>query len=133
MIYFVFIITVVFLIIFLIFFEIFQDKIRISAPLEKYPYLRKKYYLTLAESNLFKTLREAVNDDFYIFPRNRKSVDFVIIGKEYLDPLLAIELDDSSHMFEAGIPLLRINFRNSDNIHELRTLIYGKILNGNRG
>ena len=69
----------------------------------------------------------------------QKSVDFVIVEKNYLNPLLAIELDDSSHnrkdrikrdnfiekaLKDAGLPLLRIKRKQSYNVHEISSLIY---------
>lgn len=65
---------------------------------------------------------------------NRKSVDFVLCDKTYLSPKLAIELDDKSHerpdrqerdreveriLREAGVPLLRLENRDSFNPDEL--------------
>ncbi|PKN02688.1 hypothetical protein CVU76_01460 [Candidatus Dojkabacteria bacterium HGW-Dojkabacteria-1] len=85
-----------------------------------YQYTRKKYLLTKAESDLFKTLNQLLDNRYYIFPQihldsildnkvigqdwkgalshiQRKSIDYVICDKVYLSPLLAIELDDISH------------------------------------
>lgn len=65
---------------------------------------------------------------------NRKSVDFVLCDKAYLSPKLAIELDDKSHerpdrqerdreveriLKEAGVPLLRIENRDTFNAADL--------------
>jgi hypothetical protein len=102
--------------------------------------------MTKAENNFFEILNEIVGHDYYIFPQvhlssildgdiwgqswkgalstiDRKSVDYVICNKGYRTPVLAIELDDSSHDSEnrqqrdanvehmlekAGMPLLRL-------------------------
>lgn len=136
----------------------------------EFPYLKKKYFLTNAEREFFKILEEAIEDEYYIFPQvhlsnilfvknsrgyykylnkiNRKSVDFVILEKNSVSPLLAIELDDSSHDLEerkkrdnfvekvlegTGIPLLRIRARKSygasrnQNVQELKILIQNTV------
>ena len=128
---------------------------------EKYPYYRKKYLLTEAESSFFRVLEQATENKYYIFPQIRisnllyvkgnkndlfryqskikyKSVDFVLTNKNYLNPLLAIELDDSSHNYnkrikrdnfvknafeDAGLPLLRIRCSRSYDINNLKNQI----------
>jgi len=131
----------------------------------KLPYLKKKYFLTAAEREFFNVLERAIENKYYIFPQvhldkllfvkkgdqdyikylnkiNRKSVDFVVVEKNYLNPLLAIELDDSSHGFEkrmkrdafveralkdAGIPLLRLKTKRSYGVSEIASFIYNAI------
>jgi len=130
----------------------------------KPPYFKKKYFLSNAEREFFNVLEEAVTNKYYIFPQvhlsnllfikkgeecykylnkiNRKSVDFVILEKNYLTPLLAIELDDSSHDSEsrmerddfvervlknAEIPLIRIRAKKIYNVSEISSLIYNSI------
>lgn len=86
----------------------------------KYLYRRKQFFMTRAEHEFYKTLLEAVGQDYFVFAQvhlptildhtvrgqnwhaalahiNRKSVDFVICDKAYISPKLAIELDDRSH------------------------------------
>ena len=88
-----------------------------------YNYFRKDYFMSRAERDFFNILIEVVGSDYYIFPQvhlsailnhkvkgqnwkaafkhiNGKSVDFVICDKTNLKPLVAIELDDSSHNAE---------------------------------
>ena len=114
-------------------------------------YGRKNFIMTRAEHECFNVLIEGLGNEYYIFPQihldaivypkaghrnrlyalrhiNQKSVDFVICDKAYLRPLLAIELDDSTHdqpdrvardviveaiLKNAGIPFYRI--KNSSN------------------
>lgn len=111
-------------------------------------YKKKDSVLTEAERVFFATLREAIGDRYDIFPQvslleilslpdglNRrahysalnkiqaKHIDFLLCEKETTRPLVAIELDDSSHnrvdriardnflneaFASAGLPLLHI-------------------------
>lgn len=104
------------------------------------------YFMTKAEHDCFDALTKAVGDKYIIFAQvhlptivdnkvigqnwlhafrhiNQKSVDFVLCDKTYISPVLAIELDDSTHELQerqerdseverilkgAGVPLLRI-------------------------
>jgi len=135
---------------------------------ERLPYFGKKYLLTTAESSFFRILEKATENKYYIFPQIRisnllyvkadksdyfryqskikyKSVDFVLTDKNYLNPLLAIELDDSTHnrtdrmdrddfvddaFKDAGFPLLRVRNSVSYDIQKLKAqieeLIIGK-------
>lgn len=84
------------------------------------PYERKRYLLTIPEKSFFDLLSGAVSDDIYICPQvcfggvlnvtatareyqshwNRvqaKRIDFLLCDKRTLTPLVAVELDDSSH------------------------------------
>lgn len=119
----------------------------ISVPkIEKEPYKKKDYFFTRAERSFYEVLRLVVRDmevhvfakvrmaDLVYIPKGTKSwqtywnrirskhVDFVICDKAKIQPLLVIELDDSSHAKEsrvkrdqfvdqayqdAGLPLLR--------------------------
>lgn len=110
------------------------------------PYYKKKYLLTKAEKNFYNVLEKAICDeDFYICPKVRladiiyisgtknrqkyfnkiqsKHIDFLLCSKQYLNPVLAIELDDSSHnrtdridrdrfvdnaLKSAGLPIFRV-------------------------
>jgi very-short-patch-repair endonuclease len=112
----------------------------------KYSYRKKDFLISRAEHELMDLLDKAFGNIYYIFPQvhlpsllnhkvvgqnwhgafrhiDEKSVDFVICDKQYIKPLLAIELDDKSHEQEermardveveeilknAGLPLLRV-------------------------
>ncbi len=150
-----------FIIIIIIFFTVVFLSGKKSEIEKKLPYIRKDYILTKAEVEFFKVLKESLEDKYYIFPQvnlsdllfvktrkeeyykyrnkiDRKSVDFVLAEKENLKPLLAIELDDSSHNYgkrkerdsfvekafkDAGLSLLRINYRRNYNIQEISDAI----------
>jgi very-short-patch-repair endonuclease len=81
-------------------------------------YSKKSSLITQAEKDFFQVLRVAVGDKYEIFPQvnldkfllasgqykkrdfhrmNQYSVDFIVCEKVSLTPLLAIELNDSSH------------------------------------
>lgn len=134
-------------------------------PLHEYRYLRKDSIMTEFEREFFKVLFGAIDNQYYVFPQvhldaiisykiggksrfgafrhiNEKSVDFVICDKEQLRPLLAIELDDSSHnredrrkrdeeveriLNEAGMPLLRINHNGRYDVEEIKQLVFEKL------
>jgi len=122
-------------------------QIRLTLPLSKeYDYVRKKFFMSAPEHELFDLLYHAVGSKYRIFAQvhlptiidhkitgqdwrgafrhiDEKSVDFVLCDKNYIAPLLAIELDDSSHeredrrerdsiieniLSQAGLPLLRV-------------------------
>lgn len=118
---------------------------------EKLPYERKKYLLTKTEVDFLNFLEKAVAGQYVIVPQvrlidlfylkgagrnymsyrgkiDRKSVDFVLLERENMSPVLAIELDDHSHdrekrkerdefvnrVFEtAGLPLVRFKVHSS--------------------
>jgi len=136
-----------------------------SAPpgdsLEALPYRRKDYLLSKAERSFFGVLRQAVGDEYLIFAKVRladlvwipkatqsrqkhlnrvtpRHIDFVLCDHDAIRPLLAIELDDSSHarsdrrsrdafveaaLAAAGLPLLRIPARAAYNVAELKAQI----------
>lgn len=89
-------------------------------PLLKYNYKIKKSIMTTAEENFYKKLTSALHDNYIIIPQahlsmifdhtvygqnwrgafsviNGKSIDFLIIDRGTFQPLIGIELDDSSH------------------------------------
>ena len=149
------------LVIFLITKKYWRGKGKEKKEREKYPYFKKNYLLTRAESSFFRILEQATENKYYIFPQIRisnllyvkankrdffyfqskikyKSVDFVLTDKDYLNPLLAIELDDSTHnrndrterddfvenaFKDAGLPLLRIKCSHSYDINNLKAQI----------
>lgn len=134
-------------------------------PRTSFRYYRKQFLLTRAERDFFLVLREALGDSYLIVPQahlsvfidnkvvgqswqaalrhiNQKSVDFLVCDTVYLNPLLAIELDDSSHEFperrerdheverilrEADMPLLRIRNRLSYDVDEVRQRVKEKM------
>jgi len=105
--------SVVLVIVFTAFF-----KAKISRP----PYLKRESFLTPAEKDFFHVLSAVVGSDYLLFSKTRmsdllylpkmsnrdyyryqnkiqsKHVDFLLCDKENTKPLLAIELDDSSHL-----------------------------------
>ncbi|HWB21092.1 MAG TPA: DUF2726 domain-containing protein [Phycisphaerales bacterium] len=104
-------------------FHLFQKTPRQTAeePIHatKLAYRRKDYLFTKAERSFFGVLQLAVGNDFLIFSKVRladvldspsgalwrahfnriasKHVDFLICDRDFVRPLLAIELDDSTH------------------------------------
>ncbi len=106
----------------LIIFKIFSEKLG-STNISKeghFPYIKRKYLLTLKEREFFAFLQELYGQEFYVFPQIhiasllyvkngerkwqtyfnkiiRKSVDFVFFDKQDMGPVVAIELDDRTH------------------------------------
>lgn len=111
-------------------------------------YFRRPRLLSAAELQFFHTLAAVVGDDFWVLAKVRvadlidvrglhgrewwaafsgvsqKHVDFLLASRKHLEVLLAIELDDRSHLigarqkrddlvnavfFQAGIPLIRFS------------------------
>lgn len=129
------------------------------------PYQRKDYLLTKAERSFFGVLQNAVGNRYLIFAKVRladlvflpsgtekrqshfnriqsKHVDFVLCDHDIVRPLLAIELDDSSHnrtdrqdrdafvdsaLSAAGLPILHVSARASYNVQELANAIQQKL------
>lgn len=129
------------------------------------PYECKPYLLTLAERHFLDALREVVRDDIHICPQvafgavlkvtaagwdyfrywnkvKAKRIDFLLCDRRTLTPLVAVELDDSSHDLpkrserddfvdracdSAGLAILRFRVRNHYDLHELRRAIYSAI------
>jgi hypothetical protein len=114
---------------------------------EDLPYVLKGCLMSKAERSFFGVLEQVTDSSkYYIFPQvslnnlvtvekgtgsyqtyhnkvDRKSVDFVLFEKSTISPVLAIELDDSSHdredrqerdafvdrvLAKAGLPLLHV-------------------------
>ncbi len=122
-------------------------------------YRRKDYFFTISERKFFVVLQNVINGKFIIFSKVRitdlleapkslgnpsfyqhfnkiksKHVDFVICDKERMIPLLAIELDGSSHsrpdrikrdefvdqaFKSAGLPIMHIRNSASYNKEDL--------------
>src|SRR5664280_538486 len=114
---------------------------------EDLPYVLKRYLMSKAERSFFGVLEQVTDSPkYYIFPQlslsklvtvekgtgsyqtyhnkvDRKSVDFVLFERNAISPVLAIELDDSSHdredrqerdafvdgvLAKVGLPLLHV-------------------------
>ncbi len=128
---------------------------------KKLPYFARERLVTKSELRFFRALRKAVQDDWEIFAMVRiadllrveknaknkrawinkilaKHIDFVLCERDSLQPLLCIELDDSSHQrperierdkfvdaaFDAAkLPLIRIPVSDTYPLSELRNVI----------
>ena len=114
---------------------------------EVLPYALERYLMSKAERSFFGVLEQVTDSSkYYLFPQvslnnlvevengtgsyqtyhnkvDRKSVDFVLFDRSTISPVLAIELDDSSHdredrqkrdafvdrvLTKAGLPLLHV-------------------------
>lgn len=125
------------------------------------PYRRKDFLLTRAERLFFSVLHEAVGKHYWLFAKIRvadlvwmpkgtgsrqsyfnriqgKHIDFLLCDRDAVRPILAIELDDSSHQGKnrrsrdqfvdealrtAGLPLLRVACRASYDLNDIRAQI----------
>lgn len=99
-----------------------------------FPYQKRKYFLSPTEKIFFDLLLRLLKDEYFIFPQVhiasvlevkrgqanymsyfnkiiRKSFDFVILDKQTMNALVAIELDDVSH--ERPNRILRDTFVNN--------------------
>lgn len=114
----------------------------------KYRYRKKPFLVTKGENEFYHVLHRIIKNQYLIFPQihlisllehqlrgqgwrgakayiDRLSVDYVICDKKHLMPILAIELDDSTHnreerierdmkvesiLKQAGIPLVRVPY-----------------------
>jgi hypothetical protein len=124
-----------------------RSKDKSSEKSEDLPYVLKRYLMSKAERSFFGVLEQVTDSSkYYIFPQvslnnlvtvekgtgsfqafhnkvDRKSVDFVLFDRSAVSPVLAIELDDSSHdredrqerdafvdrvLAKAGLPLLHV-------------------------
>ncbi len=132
---------------------------------QRLPYVRKDFLLTKAERAFFDVLQSAVGGRMLIFSKVRiadlvylpkgtekrqthinrvqsKHVDFVLCDLKSIRPMLAIELDDSSHdradrvardefvddvMAAAGLPMLHVKVRASYHAADLWNEIVVKI------
>ncbi len=137
----------------------FKDEVEEKS---RYTYLRKDFLLSRAEHEFFDLLTEIVGSNYYVFPQvhlitllnhkikgqnwrgafrhiDEKSVDFVICDKNYIKPLLAIELDDRTHSYEsrmlrdeevnrilqdAHLPLLRFENHGNFNKEDIKNQIF---------
>ena len=125
----------------------------------KLPYLLREDFLSQAEASFFQVMKSIVGDRLLIFPKvsladiffvsrpdihmpyfnkiNRKHADFLLCDPKTLKPVIAVELDDSSHQraarverdkfidevyATAGLSLLHIPAQYSYNIQTLSAL-----------
>lgn len=129
---------------------------------EALPYQRKDYLLSKGERAFFVALQQAIGGQCLIFSKVRladlvfipsgtkkrqsyfnriqsKHIDFVLCNHDAVRPMLAIELDDSSHrradrqdrdefvdsaLSAAGLPMLRVPAQGSYDVATLRTTIH---------
>jgi len=127
--------------------------------LEKFPFFVRDDFLSEAEASFFHILKTMAGDHLVICPKvslgdifyvsrpdvnlpyynkiNRKHLDFLLCNPKTLKPVLAIELDDASHMridrmerdefvdqvfIAAGLPLVHVPVQQAYNIQELETM-----------
>ena len=115
-------VSAIVLIALIVIFKLLADRLEtITTTKEEYfPYIKRKYLLTLKERELFAFLQEVYGTEFYVFPQIhiasflsirrgekkwqtyfnkiiRKSIDFVLFDKQDMGPVVAIELDDRTH------------------------------------
>ena len=134
---------------------------------KKFPYRRKDYLLTVSERNFYEVLKKVSDEnnkllfakvrleDLLWLPGNiswrdrlslrgrikSRHIDFVLCDRENIRPLLAIELDDASHLrfdrverddfvdsalSDAGLPILHIPVRQSYDFSDLMRRIQEK-------
>ena len=136
-----------------------------EAETAEFPYQREDSLLTEAERSFFGVLQQVAGAQFLIFAKVRladlvsvrrgakswqshfsriksKHIDFVLCDPQAVRPILAIELDDSSHgrsdrrarddfvdaaLAAAGLPLLRVVASSQYNAGELAREIQDKI------
>lgn len=136
-----------------------------TAPAGSPPYRKKDYLLTAAERSFFEVLQSVVGEQLHIFAKVRladvvwipkgtqnwqshfnrvqsKQLDFILCDRQNVTPLLAIELDDSSHeradrkerdafidgaVDAAGLPILHVTAKRSYAPKELAALIEEKL------
>jgi hypothetical protein len=126
------------------------------------PYRKRTYFFSKAERSFFDVLTLiSKENNYYLFAKVRladllsiergtkerqkyfnkiaaKHIDFLICDQKYIKPLIAIELDDSSHqtknrtmrddfvvtaMAKAGLPLMRVSVRSAYNVNEIKQQI----------
>jgi len=132
----------------------------------KYSYFAKALVMTRSEAEFFKKLNTAVSERYFVFPQvhlsalldhrvkgqdwriafrhiNGKSVDFVLCDKITLQPVYALELDDSTHdrrdraerdveveriFREAQLPLVRFKSVNISSDEIIQALTHARSL-----
>ena len=130
-----------------------------KVPIRKtWPYRKKDYLFSVAELKFYKILRQIIHSEFTIFAKVRladvvyipkhysnnkynfyriqaKHIDYLICRSNRVEPLVAIELDDSSHntpdrqkrdkfledmLEDAKLPLIRIKVSSSYDIESIK-------------
>ena len=159
----------VFLIIPVLAFLVAILNIFLKAKSEKFSYLKNASLLSESEKNFYFVLAGVIGKEYLIFSKVRifdilsipkglengryyqhknkiqsKHVDFLLCNRKELKPLLAIELDDSSHRWptriirdafvdkafaSAGLPILHIHAATSYDPADLRQQIFSVIEN----
>lgn len=133
---------------------------------EELPYALRSFLMSRAERSFFGVLEQVTDQSkYYVFPQihlaslayvekrtgayqtyynkiDRKSVDFVLFDRSTISPVLAIELDDSSHerenrqerdafvdtvLAKVGLPLLHVKAQTGYNPQQLSEAIAGAI------
>jgi very-short-patch-repair endonuclease len=138
---------------------------------EELPYRRKDYLFSRAERSFYGVLNQAIGTDYLIFakvrladllflPRstesrqrhqnrvNAKHVDFVLCDRDQVQPLLVIELDDSSHqrsdrqkrdkfvnraLAAASLPIMHVTVQQAYNPEGIRKVIDSMLRQGTEG
>lgn len=103
--------------------KLFASKESIEIKKSTYRYFAKNTIMTERENKFFKQLNEILGNKWFIIPQvhlsallnhkvkgqnwkaafrhiNGKSVDYVLLSKETMRPICAIELDDSTHNYK---------------------------------
>ena len=103
--------------------KIFNDKEFTEIKKSTYRYFAKNTIMTERENKFFRQLNEILGNKWFIIPQvhlsallnhkvkgqnwkaafrhiNGKSVDYVLLSKETMKPICAIELDDSTHNYK---------------------------------
>lgn len=103
--------------------KLFASKESTEIKKSTYRYFAKNAIMTERENKFFRQLNEILGNKWFIIPQvhlsallnhkvkgqnwkaafrhiNGKSVDFVLLSKETLKPICAIELDDSTHNYK---------------------------------
>jgi hypothetical protein len=124
------------------------------------PYYQNKFLMTQVENEFYRILQKVIpkgtimipqvslsslmktNDRSYRNKIDRKSVDFVLFKEYYFNPLLIIELDDSSHqkidrierdhfvdlaLLKANLPIIHYKLQGNFNEEHLKSLIDSKM------
>ncbi len=100
----------------------------------KLPYAKKDYFLTRAEVDFLKALEKATENKYYIFPQVSLSDLLLVKAKkgEYYKYRNKIDRKSVEKPFkDAGVNLLRINYKREYNIQDISIAIYN-IINGSK-
>lgn len=128
--------------------------------IEELPYYQKKFLMTKPENEFYKVLIESVPMGTTLIPQvslssiittnnrsyrnkiDRKTVDFVLFKDNYFNPLLVIELDDSTHertdrmirdhfvdlaLLKSNLPIIHFKLKGKFNKNNVKAIIDEKI------